>query len=82
MPLYGIINYYVGLRFRQVLGIFIPSLPRIYYWPLFTIIAMSYLGGAGARRFFRKRLVPVCYWLAPTGWLCCSMPFLFFSCLT
>ena len=69
MPLYGIINYYVGLRFRQALGVFIPSLPRIYYWPLFTVIAMSYLGGAGARRFFPETLstgllLVGSYWLA------------------
>jgi len=69
MPLFGIINYYVGLRFRQALGIFIPSLPGIYYWPLFWAIALSYLGGAGARRFFPETLstgmlLVGSYWLA------------------
>ena len=41
--LYGSINYYIGLRVWQNLGIHIPFLNAKVYWVLFSIIAVSYI---------------------------------------
>ncbi|MBU3112911.1 metallophosphoesterase [Clostridium lacusfryxellense] len=41
--LYGSINYYIGLRVWQNLGIHIPYLNAKIYWVLFSIVAVSYI---------------------------------------
>ncbi len=48
---YGSINYYVGLQVWQTLKCFIPILSSRVYWPLFWLIALSYLIARFAAKF-------------------------------
>jgi uncharacterized protein len=41
--LFGVINYYIGLRGWQALSRFLPVLSRKIYWCIFWFIALSYL---------------------------------------
>jgi uncharacterized protein len=43
IPLYTLINYYIGRRGWQVLKSIWPSLTRRLYWPVFWVLTLSYL---------------------------------------
>jgi len=66
---YALINYYIGLRGWQYLGIYIPFLKRNVYWILFWSIALSYLAvrvsGGFIPAVVRYYLTVIgAYWLA------------------
>lgn len=43
--LYGLINYYIGLRLWQYLASYLPLLGSKAYWTVFWVLALSYLIG-------------------------------------
>jgi predicted MPP superfamily phosphohydrolase len=48
---YFALNYFIGLRVWQTLSGFLPGLNSKIYWPLFWMVAMSYLIGRLCRQF-------------------------------
>lgn len=67
--IYCIINYYVGFRIWQGLNHWIPSLSARIYWPLFWIIAFSYLIGRAGNGYLpaavsRSFSILGSYWFA------------------
>lgn len=71
---YILMNYYIGLRGWQYLGVHIPFLKRTVYWVIFWLIALSYLSGRVTAGFFpaaaRYYLTVVgAYWLAAMFYL-------------
>ncbi|KUO61341.1 MAG: hypothetical protein APF84_11960 [Gracilibacter sp. BRH_c7a] len=42
---YLMLNFYVGLRSYHGLKAFMPSLPRVVFWPIFLVIAFSFILG-------------------------------------
>lgn len=71
---YILINYYIGLRGWQYLGVYMPYLKRTVYWAIFWLIAISYLAGRVSAGFFpaavRYYLTVVgSYWLAAMFYL-------------
>lgn len=66
---YAGLNYYIGLRGWQSLGRLIYFLPAKVYWPLFWVVALSYLGGRLGEKYLpetvsRGLTVLGAYWLA------------------
>lgn len=49
---YGFINYYIGLRGWQSFGGFVSPRWKVFYWTLFWVTALAYIGA----RFFSKAL--------------------------
>lgn len=42
---YLMLNIYVGLRSYHALRAFLPSFPRVLFWPIFLVIALSFILG-------------------------------------
>lgn len=51
LALYGLLNYYIGLRGWQALGRFVPGLSPRIYWLIFWTIAFAYLFGRAGEKF-------------------------------
>lgn len=67
--IFGLLNYYIGLRGWQALGSRIPTMSGGAYWLVFWLLALSYLGARFGRPFlpswFTERLTLVgAFWLA------------------
>ncbi|TYO94498.1 metallophosphoesterase [Desulfallas thermosapovorans] len=67
--IYGLLNYWIGMRMWQLLGKFIPNLPVGLYWSIFWFIVLSYIAGRFGERFlspeiFRFLTILGSYWLA------------------
>ncbi|MFZ5596317.1 MAG: metallophosphoesterase [Bacillota bacterium] len=67
--IYGLINFWTGLRCWQLLGRFIPFLDVRLYWFVFWFVAVSFLAGRLGGRFLPDRLgdrliVLGSYWFA------------------
>ncbi len=67
--IYGIINFYIGLRGWQAFGTKIPWLSGRVYWVIFWALALSYLAGRAGEKFLPAGVTYVltvtgAYWLA------------------
>jgi hypothetical protein len=74
--IYGVLNYYIGLRGWQALFSFVPFFSSKVYWPVFLILSFSYLFS----RFSEKFLPTVLYeglTLIGAYWLAFMWYFLF-----
>ncbi len=47
--LYGLINFWIGMRGWQFIGRHIPYLSKGVYWLVFWLVALSYLAGRFGR---------------------------------
>ena len=71
---YGLLNYYVGLRGFRYLSGFFPGLSGVVYWTVFWLLAGSYFGGMLLKGVLPNALgVPLTwvgsYWLAALTYL-------------
>ncbi|MFZ5643749.1 MAG: metallophosphoesterase [Bacillota bacterium] len=76
--LYGLINFWVGLRGWQLLGRFIPYLSVGLYWVFFWLMAISYLAGRLGGNYLPVKLsrfltILGSYWLAVLFYLILAM---------
>ncbi len=72
--LYGMLNYWVGLRMWQLIGKFIPYLPNALYWFVFWFIAMSFITGRLGEKYFSQKIFLFLtllgyYWMATMVYL-------------
>lgn len=66
--LYGLLNYYIGLRFWQSLFSYLPHVSTLGYWSLFWLISLSYLLARVGEKFLPGAITQVLsvlgsYWL-------------------
>ncbi len=67
--IYGGLNYYIGLRGWQALFSYVPFLSAKVYWPIFFILASSYLVSKFSEKFlptalYEGLMLIGAYWLA------------------
>ena len=65
---YGLANFYIGLRLWQSLGSFIPFLHPAVYWTVLSIVALSFIFGRFTSRIMPKKLIELfsvisAYWM-------------------
>jgi len=63
MIIYGLANLYVGLRGQTYLKQFFPKLNSYWYWPLFSLIAGSYLVGMSFKGSLPAAIESILVWL-------------------
>ena len=73
--LFGIVNYYIGLRLWQSIGVVVVPALLSYYWIIFSLLAGSYfigrLGGIYFPGDFSDRMIwGGSYWLGLAFYLC------------
>lgn len=72
--LFGLLNYYIGIRGWQALGSRIPSLRSWVYWLVFWVLAFSYLGARFGQAWLpswlsQKLTLVGAFWLAAMFYL-------------
>lgn len=78
---YGLINFYIGLRFWQYLGSYLPLLGSKAYWVAFWVLALSYLLGRLGKSILPESIRILItylgsYWLAAFVYLLLGFAFL------
>src|SRR5690349_15526040 len=81
ISIFGLINYYIGLRGWQAVGRNIPFLNARVYWVLFWLVAMSYLLGRLSPKilpdFIRNSLsLTGSYWMAAMLYITLALVFI------
>jgi uncharacterized protein len=69
LSIYGIVNFYIGLRFWQAIGSHIHFLNNKVYWLIFSLVVFSYILGRVGKKYLPATLskgliLTGAYWMA------------------